>query len=84
MLFQVDQVLGVLENDLRNRGVLGDTESVPDILDFALLLIDEYIRYPIGNEDATWFPYNYCMLHHQTKNPFVKSALKSLLNLFCA
>ena len=44
-MFETSVFFQRLESDLRRRGVLGADENRPDdLLDFALMLIDEYVR----------------------------------------
>jgi len=53
------------------------------MLDFALMLIDEYVRYPIDNLDTAWFPFNYCMLPYASANDNFRTIMKKLLAPIC-
>ena len=70
-----------LEADLRNRGALSGPR--PELLDFALLLVEEYVRYPADNLDSTWMPLNYCMLPHAVAAGPLREALKALVAVVC-
>ncbi len=74
----------VLEDNLRERGVLGDLEQRPPLLEFALLLMDTYVRYPTDNFDQAWFPINYCILPYAVSmSPAVRSIVERLLSWMC-
>ena len=59
-----EEILQILETDLRQKGVLNGPR--PDPLNFALLLLDEYVKYPFDNKAL--FPLNYCALPELFKN----------------
>ncbi len=56
-----------------NRKQLDEMDS----LDFAFLIMNTYIKYPLPPKDLALFPYNYCAV------PLLAPKLKSLFNLFC-
>ena len=55
----------------------------PPLLDFALLLLDTYMRYPVDNLDNAWFPLNYCMLPMAVDNKSIHAGLEALLHSLC-
>lgn len=81
--FNAEDALQALEKDLRKRGVLGEDQPRPEMLEFALMLIDEYIKYPIDNFENAWFPLNYCALPNATTNKFLKQIFETLVNVIC-
>jgi hypothetical protein len=74
----VATVLDTLEADLRVRGVLKPSEPRPAPIDFAVMLLKEYARYPIDNGSKAWIPYNYCMAER-----YLPSILRPLFTPFC-
>ena len=42
-----------------HRGRLSATAPVPASADLAVMLLDEYVKYPYGT--AAVFPFNYCL-----------------------
>ena len=72
-----------MEKDLRKRGVLAKDEPRPAMLDFALMLIGEYVKYPVDSFHSAWFPYNYCMLPMATTNVALRGFLARVMGYFC-
>jgi hypothetical protein len=58
----LEEILALLKADLVKRGAVRSIEVANAMapLDLNLLLMDEYIRYPLPAD--AWIPYNYCML----------------------
>jgi hypothetical protein len=61
----LEDVIDPLVQDLRKRGRLGANEARPEPLDLAMLLLDEYVNYPLPDR---WMPFNYCMLPKKFEN----------------
>lgn len=74
---QLDDVLDTLVADMKRRGRLVPGSSRPEPLDLALMLLEEYVEYPHGNEAV--FPLNYCMLAKTLPEP-----LASIPRAMCA
>lgn len=70
----LEQILGTLREDLVRRNII-KADAVIAPLDFALLLQDVYIKYPLPPHAL--LPYNYCMA--SLKMPF----LKPFFDLIC-
>ena len=49
----------------------------------ALLLIGEYVKYPIDNLDSAWFPINYCVLPQATSHEGLKGLLQKFVDIVC-
>ena len=79
---KLEDVLATLEQDLRKKGVLKPDQPRPEPLEFALMLLDNYARYPIDNMHRTLIPYNYCALP-KVLPKWAQSPAESLLNLVC-
>ena len=78
------EILLELENDLRRKGRIGQNEPRPQNVDFAVLLIDEYVKYPIDNWQNAWVPLNYCTLPELFRNrPLCYDVLTDIFGLFC-
>ena len=78
------EILLELENDLRLKGRIGQNEPRPQNVDFAVLLIDEYVKYPFDNWKNAWIPLNYCTLPELFRNrPFLYGILTKFLEIFC-
>ena len=58
----LDYILDTLHADLVRRGRLDHSMPRPDALSFALLLLEEYVKYPFAAAQASVIPYNYCAL----------------------
>jgi hypothetical protein len=80
----VDDILDTFERDLRARGRIAPASPRPQPRDFALLILDEYARYPVEHQAAaSFFPYNVCALPRLLPKPF-RSAASTLLGLWPA
>ena len=78
------EILDKLEADLRARGRILADQKRPENVDFAVLLIDEYVKYPIDNWKNAWVPLNYCTLPELVRNqPFLYGTLIKIFSLFC-
>lgn len=76
-VMKLDEILNKLANDLIARGKLDKSFKLEeaDKLDFAIKLLDEYIKYPLSPYAA--IPYNYCALGK------LQPWLNPLLSLIC-
>jgi hypothetical protein len=63
------------------RGILKEGQAVPTGIDLALLIMKNYIVYPIEKNDAV-LPFNYCMLPKVVPT-YLSGPLKSLLSIIC-
>ena len=78
------EILMELEKDLRAQGKIGVNEPRPENVDFAILLIDEYVKYPIDNWKNTWIPLNYCTLPELFRDrSILYGFLTKFFGLFC-
>lgn len=79
------KILSDLESDLRSKGIIGKDEPRPDPVEFALMLIDNYVLYPVDNWKNAWFPLNYCALPEMfsQKQPTIKYLLSAVLSIVC-
>jgi hypothetical protein len=66
---------------MKNRGILSETQEVPSGIDLALLIMKNYIVYPIEKNNA-FLPFNYCMLPKVAPG-FLRAPLKSILSIIC-
>jgi len=57
---KLEDILSTLHKDLIKRGRLADGEARLPPLEMAMLIVDEYIKYPLPPK--AWFPFNYCAL----------------------
>mmetsp|Transcript_10773 Transcript_10773/g.17998 ORF Transcript_10773/g.17998 Transcript_10773/m.17998 type:complete len:433 (+) Transcript_10773:1797-3095(+) len=73
-MLQLEQVLSQFRTELERRGRLEQGEQISR-LDLALLIINEFIRYPTPTN--VWIPLNYCALSK------LVPATKPLLDLIC-
>ena len=53
------------------------------MLDFALMLIDEYVGYPVGSANNAILPVNYCMIPEMVGEGPVKELIQKALSLIC-
>ena len=74
------EILQKLKLDLRSKG-----KTIPENdVDFALLLIDEYVKYPIDNWKNAWIPLNYCTFPELIRNqPTLYRFLINIVSFFC-
>ena len=78
------EILDKLESDLRAKGRILENEKRPESVDFALLLIDEYVKYPIDNWKNAWIPLNYCTFPELVRNqPTLYRFLINIFSFFC-
>ena len=56
----LEQVLGVFRAELTRRGKLASVDAKVAPLDLAMLIVDEFIRYPLS--PTAWLPLNVCAL----------------------
>ena len=76
------EILQTLENDLRKKGVIQENEARPEPVDFAIMLIDNYVKYPFDSK--AWFPLNYCTLPEILKTyPVIYNWSKTILSPLC-
>jgi hypothetical protein len=62
-MLTLEQILEAFRKDLIARKVASEDKlNSMKTLDFALLIMDTYIQYPLPALEQTWMPYNYCML----------------------
>ena len=66
---------------MRKRGILKEGGKVPQGMELALLIMKNYIVYPIDHSDAL-LPFNYCMLPRIAPS-YLKTPIKALLSIFC-
>ena len=53
-------------------------------VDFALILIDEYVKYPIDNWKNAWIPLNYCTIPELVRSqPILYRFLINIFSVFC-
>lgn len=73
----LNEILSAFANDLVRRGRLKTSQDALDMprIDFAMLIMSEYVTYPFGT--STWMPFNYCALGA------LSSALGMLVSPFC-
>lgn len=76
----VESILETLQGDLTKRGRLNaaDAKNMTR-LDLALLLMNEYVHYPLPSRLQSLIPYNYCALTH----PQLFPALAPIVRLIC-
>jgi len=55
----------------------------PEDYEFYIMLIDEYVKYPVGAVEEAWFPFNYCALPLITTDSRLKGLLNVLISYFC-
>eukprot|EP01125_Pyxidicula_operculata_P016799 TRINITY_DN5818_c0_g1_i1.p1 TRINITY_DN5818_c0_g1~~TRINITY_DN5818_c0_g1_i1.p1 ORF type:complete len:427 (-),score=77.09 TRINITY_DN5818_c0_g1_i1:40-1320(-) len=70
----IDQIMKTFKDDLIKKGKL-KPDQVLSQLDFAIKLMDEYIKYPLSTN--AWIPFNYCAL------PVLLPWTKYLVQFFC-
>ncbi len=75
--------LQIMEDDLRKRGVLDASTPRPPNFEFALMLMEEYVKYPVDNLNNAWFPYNYCMLPHVAPIGPLRDMLQTAIDFVC-
>ena len=78
----VDYVLEKFIKDMREKGILKENEEVPSRLDLGLLIMKNYIIYPIQNHNPV-LPINQCMLLTKDPKTIVQSTLNYLLSFVC-
>jgi len=73
----LDSILMKFASDMAAKGVVSDAEGAMkmDRLDFAMLIVKTYIKYPLPVDPL--IPYNYCALDR------ILPALSPLLRLIC-
>ena len=49
-----------LVGELKRRGRLAADAERPPPFELALMIVNEFMRYPVDNGHATWLPWNYC------------------------
>jgi hypothetical protein len=77
-------VLDELLDELRKRGRLSQDAPRPSPRDLALMLMDEFIRYPVDNGEQAWMPFNYCALPKALHpSHWLRSPLEHILPLLC-
>eukprot|EP01094_Clydonella_sp_ATCC50884_P011068 TRINITY_DN2086_c0_g1_i1.p1 TRINITY_DN2086_c0_g1~~TRINITY_DN2086_c0_g1_i1.p1 ORF type:complete len:431 (-),score=189.18 TRINITY_DN2086_c0_g1_i1:129-1421(-) len=72
---ELDEILDTLSEELVRRGRLSAGDEVSR-LDLAMLIMDEFISYPLPPDHAT-FPFNYCLLSK------LLPSLRPLTDLVC-
>ena len=72
-----------LEDDLVTRGKITKGQFLLDSVEFAIKLVDEYVKYPVDNWKSAWMPNNYCVLPEVISNLHLKSFVKRLLSTVC-
>lgn len=83
-VYDGQQVLDMLEEDLKTKGVLlANQRRHDDPVEFALTLVKTYVQYPVDNWRRAWFPLNYCIAPQAVQNPMVKGLLQLLTILVC-
>lgn len=74
-VMKLEDILSTLSEELVRRGRLSPSDE-PTRLELALLILDEFIRYPLPPDHAT-FPFNYCLISK------IAPALKPVMDLVC-
>ena len=75
----LDSILRTLSEELVRLGAVSSVHSAlaMDRLQLAMLIMDNFIQYPLPARSSRWFPYNYCALSH------LWPPIEPLLNLVC-
>lgn len=58
----LDQIFSRLREDLVTKGRLSTKDAGLQPLEFALMLLDEYVKYPLPHRNKAWIPYNFCAI----------------------
>jgi hypothetical protein len=78
-MMPLDSLLNRFKNDLiKNKGFSEEHLNKLSPLDFAMLLMDKYLKYPLPPKSKTLVPYNYCAL------PLLVPFTKPFFDLICA
>ena len=82
---QIDatEFLRRMEDDLVKRGKITKGQFSLDSIEFAIRLVNEYVKYPVDNWKNAWMPVNYCVLPEVISNPHLKPFVKTLLSIVC-
>lgn len=74
----LEDILNVFLNDLKKRNRISLESTLEDItrLDLSLLILNEYIKYPLPAFESSWIPYNYCAVSKFF--PFLKDPMTAL------
>lgn len=75
----VDGIMDRFAADLVRRGRLRPGQTLPNRLDLSLLILDEYVQYPLSD---TWLPLNYCALPRLVSAEYADLATR-LVSGFC-
>ena len=74
-----EDILTPLQDELVRRGrVMREYLASMSRLDLALLLVDEFISYPVAHPDLMTFPFNYCALSQRWP------MLSSIIDTICS
>eukprot|EP00929_Paragymnodinium_shiwhaense_P107722 TRINITY_DN74095_c0_g1_i1.p1 TRINITY_DN74095_c0_g1~~TRINITY_DN74095_c0_g1_i1.p1 ORF type:complete len:477 (-),score=79.67 TRINITY_DN74095_c0_g1_i1:364-1794(-) len=89
----LETVLRTFATDLVRRGLLNAGTNIDDLvgsaagpaerLRLAILIMDNYIKYPLPDINVAWVPLNYCALPRTIKVWPLKAAVQALLSPFC-
>jgi hypothetical protein len=84
-LITVESVLDTLEADLRSKGVLKPGQGRPPHVEFATMIMENYLQYPFDHKKPVWFPYNYCVAPRVLfwRLPWLQSVVETALSPLC-
>ena len=77
----VESILDKFIADMRTKNILKPTEVAPKGMDLAMLIMKNYIVYPVDKTN-NYIPFNYCMAP-KIAPEYLQAPLKAVLSLFC-
>lgn len=77
----VPEILEIFIKDMKTRNILKEGQPVPEGMDLALKIMNNYIVYPV-DENNSIIPLNYCMLERFVPK-MLRTPIKALLSFLC-
>ena len=72
-----------LEDDLVSRGKITKGQYSYRSVEFAMKLIDQYVKYPVDNWKSAWITFNFCALPELVSQPKLKTFVKKMFSIIC-